>query len=190
MNQEIKTYNFSYGGTFKKFISKTISFIYNALIGTFFLIIFAFVIAEMNYLLRDLINNTTMNVLNRIEVYLGIVILSIFIIPSFFPQKVEISNDLIKIRRHCLFLSVFMISRGFNDSILISQITEVCRPKNKDKFFEPIPVNIIDWDNIVIIRTKYKYYYAPVEDSEKFIRKVNERVDLAIQKKNSNIKEQ
>lgn len=169
----IKTYKFSYGSTLKKIISKTVWFLHNAFIGVFILIIFAYIISEMNYLLKDLISDNVMDICKRIEVYFAIVIYVAFLILAFLPQKVEVSNDMIKIYRHCLFFSFFMISRGFNDTILFSQIEEVYRPVNKDKFFEPIPVNVIDWDNMVIIKTKSKYYYVPVENSEDFIIAIN-----------------
>lgn len=167
-----KTYKFSYGGTLKKIISKTISLIYNIFIGIIILLIFAFIVSEINYLLKDLIDENIMNICKKIDVYLGIFIFGFITIPSFFPQKVKVSNGMIKIYRHCLFLSFFMISRGFNDTILFSQIKEVCRPVNKDKFFEPIPVNVIDWDNMVIIKTKSKSYYVPIENSDGFIEEI------------------
>lgn len=174
----IKTYKFSYGSTLKKFISKTISLIYNIFIGTIILLIFAFIVSEVNYLLRDLIDENIMNICKKIDVYLGAFIFGFITIPSFFPQKVKVGNGMIKIYRHCLFLSFFMIFRGFNDTILFSQIEEICRPVNKDKFFEPIPVNVIDWDNMVIIKTKSKYYYVPVENSDDFIAQITQRIDV------------
>lgn len=175
----IKTYKFSYGGTFKKYISKTVSLMYNLMVSGIILFIYASIISNLNYMLKNLISDNILNVFKIIELCLGIAILIFFVIPSFFKQKVEISENVIKVYRHCLFLSVFMISRGFNDTILISQIKEVYRPTSKDKFFEPIPVNIIDWDNMVIIKINNSLgteYYIPVENSDDFIAEVNKRM--------------
>lgn len=172
----IKVYKFSYGGSFKKFISKTISLIYNAFVGAFILFMLAIIVSQVNYLLSNIINDDIINLCKRIEVYLGAAFFLAFIIQSFFPQKVEISNGMIKIYRHCLFLSIFMISRGFNDTILFSQIEDIYRPENKDKFFEPIPVNVIDWDNMVIIKTKLRHYYMPVENSDDFIEQIKKEI--------------
>ena len=72
------------------------------------------------------------------------------VIGDLVPQIV-ILRKIVKVYRHCLFLNPFMIFRGFNDTILISQIKDVYRPKNKDKFLKPIPVNVIDWNNMLII---------------------------------------
>ena len=171
----IKIYKFSYGGALKKVISKTISLMYNAMIGGFILLIYISIIAEINYKLKYLIDDSVLIVFRVIAVCLGIIILLYFIIPSFFQQKVEISERIVNIYRHCLFFSVFMIFRGFNDTILINQIEKVYKPTSKEKFFEPIPVNVIDWNNMVIIQTKSKSYYAPVENSDEFIEEINKR---------------
>lgn len=176
MNKKI--YKFSYGGNFKKFLSKFLSLIYNIFVGLFVLLILAFIVSEINYLLSNLINDSIINFCKRIEVYSGILVLGYFIVPSFFPQKVEMTDNIIKVKRHCLFLSVFMIFRGFNDTILISQIEKIYRPTNKDKFFEPIPVNVIDWDNMIIIETQLRDYYIPVEHSNDFINEVNKRIQV------------
>ena len=172
----IKKYKFSYGGIIKKFLSKTISLLYNTLVGCFVLIILALIVSEINYLLTDLLNDRVLDILRRVEVYSGIIILGIFIIPSFLPQKVEIRGGVIRVYRHCLFLSIFMISRGFNDTILISRIEDIYIAKSKDTFLQPIPVGCIDWNNMVVIKTQLRYYYILVENSEDFIEEVNKHI--------------
>lgn len=170
-------YYFSYGNNIKKFISKFISLIYNFFIGIFILFLFSLIVAKVNLLLKDLVSDSILNIVNRVEVYLGVLFIIVFIIPSFLPQKVEIKEKTINIYRHCLFLSVFMFSRGFNDTILISQIRKIYIAESRDKFFKPIPVNVIDWENMVIIETETKIYYAPVKNSEGFIEEVNKRIE-------------
>lgn len=174
----IKTYNFSYGSVFKKFISKTVSFLYNTLVGVFVLLIFAFIFSGINYRLKGFIDENYLDIIRRIEVYSFVIAyIGVFIFPSFLKQKVDVSDNMIKIQRNCLFFSVFMIFRGFNDIILISKITDIHRPIKKDAYMQPIPVGIIDWDNLVIIETESSYYYAPVENSKLFITDVTERVN-------------
>lgn len=175
-------YKFSYGGSVRKILSKFISLMYNFLLGIFTLIIFAFIMSEINYIFKDFLSDMILDVLKQIEVYLGIVVLVLFIISTFLPQKVEVRAGTIKIHRHCLFLSVFMIFRGFNDTIPIRSIKEIYIARSKDKFFEPIPVNVIDWENMVIIETESRYYYAPVHNAEKFINDVNQRRAMLTEK--------
>lgn len=173
-----KTYSFSYGSIIKKVLSKIISLIYNLFVGVLVLVILAFIISQINFNLKDLFSENVLGIIKKLEIYCGVIIFSIFIIPSFLPQKAEIREDVVKVYRHCLFLSIFMIFRGFNDTILIRQIEEVYRPVKKDKFFEPIPVNVIDWDNMVIIKMNNSLgteYYIPVQNSEDFIKEVNKR---------------
>lgn len=78
-----------------------------------------------------------------------------------------------------------MISRGFNDTILISEIKDVYRPSSKDKYLQPIPVNVIDWNNMIIIKLNNSLetiYYIPVENSDDFIEELNKRIKLSKKK--------
>lgn len=76
-----------------------------------------------------------------------------------------------------------MILRGFNDTILINQIDEIYRPKTKKKYLKPIPVGVIDWDNMVIIKINNSLgteYYMPVKNSDDFIKEVNKLRNINI----------
>lgn len=171
-----KIYEFSYGSTVKKVISKCISLIYNIMISGIVVFIFTLIFTNINYNIKNMIYDDILNLIIIIEIGICIVISASFIIPSFFKQKVELSDRIVKVYRHCLFFSPFMIFRGFNDTILINQIDEIYRPISKDKFFEPIPVNVIDWDNMVIIKINNSLgtkYYMPVKNSDNFIKEIN-----------------
>lgn len=186
----IKTFHFSYGSNFKKAISKIVSFIYNTMVCMFILFIYSLIIATINYKLKYQINDINLNIIKIFEICLGVAISIYILIPSFLPQKVVISEKIIKVYRHCLFLNPFMIFRGFNDTILISQIKDVYRPKNKDKFLKPIPVNVIDWNNMLIIEIDNSLnteYYIPVENSNEFIDEVNKRIEM-VNSENQNIR--
>lgn len=182
-----KIYEFSYGSTLKKVISKSISLMYNMMINGIILFIYVLLITAVNDRLKHLIGHDILELFRIIEIGLAIVISSVFFIPPFFKQKVEISEKIVKIRRHCLFFSPLMIYRGFNDTILISQIDEIYRPTSKDKLFEPIPVNVVDWDNMVIIKLNNSLgttYYMPVKNSDDFINEMHKR-RIAVQVNNS-----
>ncbi len=175
-----KVYKFSYGNKFKKILSKFIMFIYNLYISVFILIAYAFIVSTINYELKYLLNDNSINVIKSVEIYAGTVWLFFFMIQAFLPQKVIIYDEKIKINRNCLFFNPLMIFRGFNDTIFINQIKEIYRPINKDKYLEPIPVNMIDWDNMVLIKKNNSLetiYYMPVEHSEKFIEEVSKRME-------------
>lgn len=173
-----KIYKFSYGNRLKKFISMFIFSIYDFMIGCILLFIISLIVSKINYKLKFIISDNVMAIIKAIGIFVGIVLLCLFVIQAFLPQKVTVNDKMIKISRHCLFFSPLMISRGFNDTILISQIKEIYRPKNKDVFMEPIPVNVVDWDNMVIVKINNSMetlYYMPVENSDDFIAEVNER---------------
>lgn len=171
----IKIYKFSYGNNLNKALSILGFIIYNFIVGIFILFFIGLLISQINYKLEYLINANIMSIIKSFEIYASIIFLVSFIFQALLPQKVIIGNEMIKIKRHCLFFSPLMIFRGLNDTILINKITDIYRPISKDKFFQPIPVNVIDWDNMVIIKidnSTETEYYVPVENSEEFIEQI------------------
>lgn len=173
-----KTYKFSYGNNFKKYLSKFSFLIYNLIISIFLLIIIGTILSRINYELKAILAEEIISIIKAVEIYAAIPFVGFFIVLSFLPQKAVISNGKIKVYRHCLFFNIIMIFRGFNDNIPISKIKEVYRPNNKNKYLQPIPVNVIDWDNMVIIKldnASETRYYIPVENSEDFIEEVNKQ---------------
>lgn len=146
-----KIYKFSYGGRFKKSISKTVSLVYNFFVGCIFLLIYASILTRINSELKLFLSEKFLHIIQYIEVCAGTATLLIFIIMSFLPQKAVITPYEIKIYRYYLFLNPLLIFRGFNDNIQFNKIEKIHRPKSKDKFLKPIPVNVIDWKNMVLI---------------------------------------
>lgn len=170
-----KIYKFSYGNNLKKALSVLGFIIYNFIVGIFILFFIGLLISQINYKLECFINTNTMSIIKSFEIYASIIFLVLFVFQALLPQKVIIDNEMIKIKRHCLFFSPLMIFRGLNDTILINKIADIYRPISKDKFFQPIPVNAIDWDNMIIIKINNSTeteYYVPVENSEEFIKQV------------------
>ena len=185
-----KTYKFSYGNNLKKYLSKFCFLFYNLIISAFLLVIIGIIVAKINYELKAILPDGIISVIKAVELYAAIPFVCFFIVLSFLPQKVVISNGKIKVYRHCLFLNIIMIFRGFNDNIPISKIKEVFRPENKNKFLQPIPVNFIDWDNMVIIKLNNALetrYYIPVENSEDFIEEVNKQRNILNGQSNENM---
>ena len=171
-----KTYKFSYGGTLKKVLSKLIMFITNFVVIIFSILIMFVIFYSLNNSLEKLaVNIDVLNVIKWVETALCVIIVAFFIIQPFLPQKVEIQGNIIKVYRHCL-ISPF---RGFNDTILINNIKEICLEEDKNLIrISPImPVAIIDWENLVKIEmeTGKSLYYIPVENSNDFVEEVNKR---------------
>lgn len=177
MNEKI--YKFSYGNKVKEFISISVFALYNLMWGCILLLVLWMLLSKINYDLKAFINDDVLTVVKMIEVYASAVSLFVFVIQAFLPQSVKVDKQIIRINRHCLFIDVFFIFRGFNDTILINQIKQIYRPIDRDKFHQPIPVNAIDWNNMVIIEldnSTETRYYVPVENSEEFIKDINTRV--------------
>lgn len=155
---------------------------YNFFVGCIFLLIYVFIVTRINSELELFISWEFLTVIKYVEAYTGTAILLIFIIMSFLPQKAVITAYEIKIYRHYLFLNPLLIFRGFNDAIQFNKIEKIHRPESKDKFLKPIPVNVIDWENMVLIETESRTYYVPVENSDEFIEALTERVNDYSQK--------
>lgn len=171
-----KIYKFSYGGTFKKFLSKIIMLFANLLLVLLIAFISLWIFGSINYGLEHYIFDAD---IPRIVIWIEIVLCSIvvvfFVIQPFLPQKVELYDNIIKVQRHCI-IGFF---RGFNDTILIANIHDICVEEDKDLGRLPkiMPVAIIDWDNLVRIEMQSGrlLYYIPVENSKEFINEVNKR---------------
>lgn len=82
-----KIYEFSYGSTLKKVISKSISLMYNMMINGIILFIYVLLITAVNDRLKHLIGHDILELFRIIEIGLAIVISSIFIIPPFLNKK-------------------------------------------------------------------------------------------------------
>ena len=55
--------------------------------------------------------------------------------------------------------------------------------EQKEKYLKPIPVGVIDWDNMVIIKINNSLgtkYYMPVKNSDDFIKEVNKLRNINI----------
>lgn len=175
------TYEFSYDGKVKIFLSKLIILLYNCFCGLIFNFIFAYIVFDINLWLINRVAEGIMDKIKLIEICFGIAVMLVLIFISFLPQKVKIVNDKIKVYRHCIFLLPFDIWKGFNDNISIDKIDNISLTNRKEVghilFFEPIPVGFIDWKNMVIINTKRSCYYIPVKNSDDFIKQVNLRME-------------
>lgn len=140
------------------------------------MLIYAFILTRINGELELFLSEKILHVIEYIEVYAGVATLLIFIIMSFLPQRVVITPYEIKTYRYYLFLNPLLILRGFNDNISFSKIEKIYSPKSKDKFLKPIPVNMIDWKNMVLTESGLRTYYVPIEKSDEFIAEVNKRI--------------
>lgn len=183
---DIQTYKFSYGGTFKKILSKFLMSFANFFIIPIILLTLLFIFSNINHYLKSYtFTADILNIIKWIEIILSSIILGFLVIQPYLPQKVEIHNNIIKVYRHCLI----NFHRGFNDTILIDKIAEIRieEKQNLGNLPRIMPVAVIDWDNLVRIEmeTGILLYYIPVENSNEFIAEVNKR-RLALQKDDTN----
>lgn len=192
-NNNIKIYEFDFGNPFKKFISYFMYCFVNANI-VFYLSL------GMMGISASLKNNIDNLLLNRILAGIILTIIIAVIVFLFIltcrHKRVILTDYAIDIQRNSL-PSLYHLNRGFNDYILYSDI-DYCEfnelyAQRKYRGIKDMVLPFVVFNNYSVVKIKDKYggfYQIPIENAEDFIREVNERVDIAIQKKNSNIKEQ
>lgn len=193
-NNNIKIYEFDFGNPFKKFISYFIFIIA-------YLTLISYILIGSMVCLMALKNSFENQIFLRVLSYIFLVLIVASVVLLFvlvFKQKRIILYDTgIYIKRN-FFPSIDHINRGFNDYIMYYDI-EYCelddtyqKPINHMfyKLMDPPFMAFNNYSLVEIIDKDDKCYYIPVKNAEDFVREVNERVDIAIQKKNSNIKEQ
>lgn len=160
-------------------ISKLLMAFYNCACGFLFVYIFAYIVSDINLGLIDRVDERIMHKIKFCEICFAIIVMLVFIFISFLPQKAIIKSDKIKVYRHCIFLLPFDIWKGFTDNISIDKIESIYITNRKDlggfPRYEPIPVAVSDWKNMVRINTELNWYYIPVKNSEDFIKQVNMR---------------
>ncbi len=192
-NNNIKIYEFDFGNSFKKFISYFMYCFVNANI-VFYLSLGMMGISAS---LKNNIDNLLLNrVLAGIILTIIIAIIVFLFILTCRRRRVILTDYGIDIQRNS-FPSIYHITRGFNDYILYSDI-DYCKlnelyAQRKYRGIKDMVLPFVVFNNYSVVKIKDKYggfYQIPIENAEDFVREVNERVDIAIQKKNSNIKEQ
>lgn len=173
-----KIYKFSYGGKFKKVLCKIIHFIYCSILGWLFLLLLAYVFSEINYLLKDVLNDNTLYVIKAIEVYFSLIAYIASLIPAFLPQKVILDDYEVNIRRNLLFFGMYFF-RGFNDRIMYCEIVRVSKRRVSLSEFRVTPVSsaIFKMNDMVEIVTDKKSYYVSVQNSDVFVEELIERIN-------------
>lgn len=178
-NYEVKkVYKFSYGGKFKKVLCKIIHFIYCSILGWLFLLLLAYVFSEINYLLKDVLNDNTLYVIKAIEVYFSLIAYIASLIPALLPQKVILDDYEVNIRRNLLFLGMYFF-RGFNDRIMYCEIVRVSKRRISPSQFRVTPISsaIFKMNDMVEIVTDKKSYYVSVQNSDVFVEELIERIN-------------
>lgn len=175
-----KVFRFSYGNSWKKFETKSTILFINSLSSIFTIAIF--LISISNSKLEQILFEIFSDAGGAVQIFFAIIIFAYFNVNSFLPQKVILTKDVIKIKRHFIFFDILTIYRGFNDTIKIDKITKIEIDKDRDPRWFTLPVfslnGRLDWDNMVVIETNHKWhYYAPVENSAEFIELVTEYVN-------------
>lgn len=185
-----KLYKFDYGNFFKFILSKLLELFYDF----FTLLILLIPLGVLyGYCENAFSNNEYAKRIIVLLLVLNLIIIVLFLLVCFLmPKTLVLYDDIMVINRYSIDYSY--ITRGIKDEILISSIVYCEIYDGKRPLFwraRPYAIPFFNWNNLVEIRTKGKrIFLIPIKNAENFVREVNERVDLAIQKKNSNIKEQ
>lgn len=83
----LKIYEFSYGSTLKKVISKCISLIYNITISIFVVFIVISIFTNINFYIKNIINDDILNLIKEIEICICIVIPAFLLFRHFLNKK-------------------------------------------------------------------------------------------------------
>lgn len=175
-----KRYKLSYGGFFRMLISHLFSLMHNLIISFVSFTIWFRCIGEVERICRD----SEFAIIFIFGTYrlLGYVVIIGFIVMSFFPKRIIMTQDDIRIKR--FYLKFGYYRRGINDKIFIRDIIS-CKKYTGDRtlpFFNNKPFSVIsfDWNDLVEIKTgkfgKHRTYLVPVKNSDEFISEVNLRI--------------
>lgn len=165
----MKEYKIAYGNWFKKFSSYFINAVFNLMFFEFIVVIFCVLVLLITQELRVFV---------IFSIILFILSAIISLILSFKSKKVFINDLAILVKRN----SIFVLTDGFNDCILFSEI-ESCDLYIDERIKWPpdvkkYAVRFFDWDCAVqIIDNKNKEYIIPIENADDFIEEVTERVN-------------
>lgn len=177
INNCTKVYKFAYGNDFKKFLCYLIQLMANNGI----IIISLAIHFTITQWIMDISNKNTANVLVRFCSVILVVVILFFMCFTFFPRKVVLYDNYIKIHKNAI--NFFLDKTSFSCIIPYSSIV-YCHViykesvyKNPDFFRQQAyPCTFFDWNSLVKITDKYgEDYYIPIMNTTDFISEVNKR---------------
>lgn len=177
-------YKFSYGSIFKYLLNQYIIMSMNFFIS----LCFVYVDYHLYNLLAEKFNKqaTPLLIIQITCFVLTSLFFAYMVVTFVIPKRVILTDSSIYIRRWFWNLSYF--SRGFNDKILLNDVIECKKYDGKRPRWDrdrPYAVPFFEWDDLVEIvlagesvlgLKDDKVYLVPIQNSEDFIKRVNERI--------------
>ena len=174
--KENQIYKFDYGNPFKRFLSFLIQFMLNSCI-----VIFSFVIyfCLFQFLVNNLGNKALTQILGTVITIIFVAVALLFLLLTFLPKRIILSDGGIKIRRNSVPPSIKRFH--FNDFIPYSSI-QLCGLYDKEINYRramylrknAFPFFAFNWKSLVKITDKYNNaFYLPIKNAKDFVEAVN-----------------
>lgn len=177
-------YKFSYGNVFKYLLDQYIIMSMNFFIS----LCFVFVDYHLYNLLAEKFSKqaTPLLIIQIMCFVLTSLFFAYMVVIFVIPKRVILTDSSIYIRKYFWDLANF--SRGFNDKILLNDVIECKKYDGKRPRWDrarPYAVHFFEWDDLVEIvlagesvlgLKDDKVYLVPIQNSEDFIKRVNERI--------------
>lgn len=176
-NTEYKVYQFDFGNKFKKIVS----YFYMTCANLGIVLISGFV---WLFLAGRISNNIKDGIFKSILSYTAFIcflaVSAYFIALIFFPKKIILTDEGIKVRRNTL--PHITLTRGLNDYIKYSEIKlcKIYECEDHNWHGKELIFVMFNGDSVVEIFDKHhKDFYIPVENAEEFVDEVNKRIEIA-----------
>lgn len=183
LNNCTKVYKFNYENPFKKFLCYLIQLMAN--LGVIiFLSVLHFMILQV--IVAYISNEIVLNVLSITFTIVLILLTLFFICFTFFPRKVVLNKNYIKIQKNAM--NFFVGKKWFSIIIPYSSIIscsilykEIARKNTAFIRQQTYPCTFFNWNSLVKITDKYgESYYIPIENPNSFIEEVNKRTQVTV----------
>lgn len=172
-NSSYKIYQFDFGNPVKKFVSYLYQFIANLGLS---ILIFVFDVCVLFIISDNISNSIIIKILYTALFIPSAAVILFFIVLTFLPKKIILTDYCIKVKRNALPQADF--SSGFNDYIVYSQIVSCQIYRNNIYRGKNLPFVKFNWKNLIEIKDICnRQYYIPVKNPEDFIAEVNIRVN-------------
>lgn len=175
---EDKVYYFDFGSEKKK----KISYVFGMIIFLFLsFCLDVFIFFGFMYLSDTFQNKELYRCLFYIIISLAFVFKICGIIVQFFPRKIILTDDRIKIKYNnfCWFsLKIFSLEIKYK-KLNSCELNHYSKIMFMGKGFVKIPFVALNWNSLVILRKKFRVFAIPVENAEDFVSEVEKRIKLS-----------
>lgn len=181
LNNNTKVYKFDYENNLKKILCYFIQLMANLSVIVLLFIIY-FMISQM--ILTNISNETIVNIFSIFITILLIILSLFFMCFTFFPRKVVLNENYIKIQKNAM--NFFVGKKWFSDIIPYSSIISCSilyrEIANKNPAFirqQTYPCTFYNSNSLVKITDKYgESYYISIKNSNGFVEEVNKKREI------------